>query len=229
MASPFPGMDPYLEDDKIWPGFQHQLVHSLYQILLPGLMDRYRARVAQRHYVSEQALFTSVIRDEHHEQLIEIRQRSDGKLVTLVDVVSPANKATPAGRSAYLEKRREGKGASSNLVEIDLVMQGQPMLDYSREGLPDWDYAVTVTRSTQPERYEIYTATLEKRLPRFRLPLAADDRDTVVDLQAAFTRAFDQGNFAEQIDYQKDPVTRLSDHNREWLDSRMRDLKLRSD
>ena len=90
MPSPFPGMDPYLEDDKLWPTFQHQLVHCLYQILLPGLMDRYRARIAQRHYVNEQALFTSVVRDEHHEQLIEIRQRSDGKLITLIDVASPA-------------------------------------------------------------------------------------------------------------------------------------------
>jgi len=46
-----------------------------------------------------------------------------------------------------------------------------------------------------------------------------NDRDTVVDLQAAFTRAFDQGNFAEQIDYRKDPATRLGDHNRRWLDA----------
>jgi Protein of unknown function (DUF4058) len=227
MASPFPGMDPYLEDAKLWPTFQEQLVHSLYQVLLPALMDNYRARVAKRHYVNEQALFTSIIREEHHEQYIEIRKRSDGKLVTLVDVVSPANKVTPAGRTAYLDRRLEGRNCKSNLVEIDLVMQGQPMLDYSREGLPDWDYAVTVTRATQPERYEIYTATLEKRLPRFKLPLAADDRDNVIDLQAAFNRAFDQGAFADQIDYQKDPVTCLSDHNRKWLDTKMRDLKLR--
>ena len=39
------------------------------------------------------------------------------------------------------------------LVEIDLVLQGQPLWDYSRAGLPDWDYAVTVARATQPERY----------------------------------------------------------------------------
>ncbi|MBI3412352.1 MAG: DUF4058 family protein [Planctomycetes bacterium] len=227
MPSPFPGMDPYLEDEKLWPTFQHQVVHCLYQILLPGLMDRYRARVGQRHYVNEQALFTSVMREEHHEQFIEIRQRSDGKLITLVDLVSPANKTTPGGRQAYLDKRREGRASNSNLVEIDLVLQGQPMLDYAREGLPEWDYAVTVTRSTQPERYEIYTATMEKRLPRFRLPLAADDRDTVVDLQAAFVRAFDQGNFAEAIDYENDPSTRLTEANKKWLDERLRAAKCR--
>jgi hypothetical protein len=140
-ANPFPGMDPYLEDDKLWPVFQHQLVHSLYQVLLPGLIDRYRARVAQRDYVSE-ALFTSVIREVHNEQYLEIRQRNDGKLVTMVDVVSPANKRSPAGRTAYLDKRREGRNCNSNLVEIDLVLHGQRTLDYSREGLPQWDYAV---------------------------------------------------------------------------------------
>jgi hypothetical protein len=220
-------MDPYLEDEKLWPAFQHQLVSCLYQILLPGLIDRYRARVGQRRYVTEQALFTSVIRDEHTEEYIEIRQRSDGRLVTLVDVVSPTNKTTPEGRQAYLKKRTEAKTGGTSLVEIDLVLQGQPMLDYSREGLPEWDYAVTVTRSTQPERYEIYTATLQKRLPRFRLPLAADDRDTVLDLHAAFTRCYDQANFATKIDYLRDPATRISDDNRKWLGEVLKQHKLR--
>ena len=181
MASPFPGMDPYLEDPRLWPAFQHQLVACLYQALLPALVDRYRARIATRGYATELALFTSVIREDHQEEFIEIRQRGDARLVTLIDVPSPANKLTQAGRRAYLDKRREARNVHANLVEIDLVLQGQPTLEYSRDGLPDWDYAVTVTRSTQPERYEIYTATLQKRLPRFRLPLAADDRDTVLD------------------------------------------------
>ncbi len=227
MPSPLPGMDPFLEDERHWPVFQHHLVGCLYQMLLPGLVDRYRARVCQRHYVTEQALFTSVIREEHHEENIEIRQRTDNRLITLVDVVSPANRTTASGRQAYLEKRKEGRSAGANLVEIDLVLQGQPMLDYSREGLPEWDYGVTVTRSTQPERYEIYTATLQKRLPRFRLPLAADDRDTVLDLYAAFARAYDQGNFAAKIDYQRDPPTSLRDADRQWLDKLLKEQKLR--
>ena len=200
MPSPFPGMDPYLESDRLWPLFQHQIVTCLYQILLPGLVDRYKARIGQRHYQTEQALFTSVIKEEHHEEFIEVRHRNETRLVTLIDVVSPVNKITDTGRQAYLNKRREGKGNGANLVEIDLSLQGSPMLDYSRDGLPDWDFAVTVTRAAQPDRYEIYTATMQKRLPRFRLPLSSDDRDTVVDLQVAFTRAYDQGNFTSQVD-----------------------------
>src|SRR4051812_38225109 len=130
MPSPFPGMDPYLEDEALWPAFHHQLVLSLYQVLLPGLVDRYRARVAQRHYVTEQALFTSVLRDEHHEDYVEVRQRQDGRLVTLVEVVSPPNKRTMRARPAYLDKRREARTAGASLVEIDLVLQGSPTLDY---------------------------------------------------------------------------------------------------
>jgi len=225
MPSPFPGMDPYLEEESLWPTFQHQLVSSLYQIVLPGLVDRYRARVGQRLYTTEQPLFTSVVREEHHEEFIEIRQRTDNRLVTLVDVVSPKNKITEVGKQAYLAKRREAKTAGGNLVEIDLVLQGQPMLDYSREGLPDWDYAVTVTRAAQPERFEIYTATLQKRLPRFRLPLAGDDRDTVVDLHTIFLRCYDQGSFAAKIDYDRDPVTTLTEEKRRWLRELLRQEK----
>jgi hypothetical protein len=220
-------MDPYLEEEKLWPVFHHQFISCLYQILLPGLVDRYRARVAQRNYVTETALFTSVVREEHHEDYIEIRQRGDGRLVTQVDAVSPANKMSAAGRGAYMAKRRESKAAGASLVEVDLVLQGQPMLEYSRDGLPEWDYAVTVTRSTQPERYEIYTATLQKRLPRFRLPLAADDRDTVLDLQAAFVRCYDQGGFAAMLNYKRDPSPVTKEDHRVWMQELLKQQKFR--
>lgn len=227
MPCPLPGMDPYLEDEKLWPAFQHQLVACLYQILLPGLVDRYRARVNQRTYSTEQPLFTSIIREQHLEEVIEVRQRADNKLVTLIDVVSPINKMRPQGRAAYLETRKQARSQSASIVEIDLVLQGQPMLDYSRDGLPEWDYAITVTRCTQPERYEIYTTTLQKRLPRFKVPLAPDDRDTVLDLQATFARCYDQSNFSSHIDYKHDPQMKMAEDDLKWLGEVLRLQKLR--
>jgi len=227
MPSPFPGMDPFLEEDKLWPVFQHHFVASLFQILLPNLIDRYRARVGQRCYVTEMPLFTSIIREQHSEEFIEVRQRSDNRLVTLVDVVSPTNKLKTEGRAAYLERRRDARMQNASIVEIDLVMQGEPMLDYSRDGLPEWDYAITVTRCAQPERYEIYTSTLQKRLPRFKLPLAADDRDTVVDLQAAFARCYDQSGLGAQVDYQKPPTCVTEEEDRRWLHDLLVQMKIR--
>jgi hypothetical protein len=190
-------MDPYLEDDAVWPVFHHQLVMCLYQTLLPGLVDRYRARVHERRH---DAL------GEHREEYIEIIRRSDQQLVTLLDLVSPSNKTTTAGREAFLNTRQQTKIAGANVVEIDLVLQGRPMLEYSREGLPTWDYAVTVARAQHPERYEIYTTTLQKRLPRFRVPLAATDRDCVLDLQTAFGQCYDRADFGSRINYRDAPA-----------------------
>jgi hypothetical protein len=220
-------MDPYLEHPKLWPAFQHQLLACLYQILLPGLVDRYRARVGTRTYTTEMALFTSIIREEHAEEYIEVRNRNDGRLITLIEVVSPANKTTNQGRDSYLAKRRDAQLQRAGIVEIDLVLQGKPTLNYSRDGLPEFDYAVTVTRSTAPDRYEIYTSTLAKRLPKFKLPLAADDRDALLDLQSAFNRAYDLCNFS--IDYKSPPHADvpLSDNNAAFVDLTLQSQKLR--
>src|SRR5207249_11728182 len=73
----------------------------------------------------------------------------------------------------------------------------------------------------------IYTATLQRQLPKCRLPLAADDRDAVLDLQTVFSRSFDQANFMGQIDYLRDPPTRVAADDRKWLDEMLRQQKLR--
>jgi hypothetical protein len=217
-------MDPYLEDEALWPEFHRTLVAVLDEILRPGFAaGRYRVAVAGRHYQTASPGGTQ----DRNEDYLEIRSNQDGRLVTLVDVVSPSNKTGDVGRRAYLTRRGEAKAAGANVVEIDLVLRGQPTLEYSREGLPDWDYAVTVTRASHTEKHEIYSATLQKRLPRFRLPLAADDRDTVLDLQASFLRCYERGSFGGRIDYGRDPSVPLDDEDRRWLDALLTQQGLR--
>lgn len=219
MPSPLPGMDPYLESPAVWPAFHRQLVAALYQTLLPGLVDRYRARVVARRYTAELILFTSIQKEAHEEEVIELRSRADGRLLTVVDVVSIGNRTTAAGRAAYLDTRKLAASEKAGVVEVDLITQGKPLLEFDRTGLPPHDHTVTVTRGTTPDRYEIYTSGVRKRLPKFKLPLAADDRDSVVDLQLAFARAFDVGGFDKAIDYAKPlpPDVRLSDDDRAWV------------
>lgn len=215
MASPFPGMDPYLESPAVWPAFQHHFVAALGEVLQRSLGDDYRLRVAQRYYVNQQVLFTSVTNEEHREELLEVRQRSTGRLVTWLSVVSPTNRTSPIGRQEYLASRDEARRQGAHLVEFDLVLQGQTCLDLSSSSLPEFDYAVCVCRSRRPDRFELYTATLDKRLPRVRVPLTLDDRDTVVDVQLVLTRAYDALNPA--IDYQQRPPVLLDDARSKWV------------
>jgi hypothetical protein len=216
MGNPFPGMNPYLEDANLWPVLHRELVASLEQQLGPGLANRYYSQIGQRRYsISDPPTLSGeqqTHKAEFAEEFIEIRNRQDGSLVTLVEVLSPANKTTSVGRAPYLEKRKEALAEKAGVVEVDLVLQGQPTFPYSRDGLPEFDYSVTVIRGTSPERYEIYTASLDKRLPKFKVPLAADDRDALIDLQEVFARAFDRGNFDVQIDYDRDPPIEVVSH-----------------
>jgi hypothetical protein len=146
-------------------------------------------------------LFTSIYRESHAEDYIEIRNRTDSKLVTLIDVLSPANKTTLAGKTAYLDTRTASLLQRCGTVEIDLITQGKPPLDFDRSGLPPCHFTVTVTRPATPERYEVYASLVRNRLPKFKVPLAADDRDTVLDLQAAFQRAYESTVSGTSIDY----------------------------
>lgn len=53
MASPFPGMDPYLEDPGIWPGFHHSLAEELKGRLNAHIGPKYYADV-ELHTVFEE-------------------------------------------------------------------------------------------------------------------------------------------------------------------------------
>jgi hypothetical protein len=190
-------MDPYLEAADLWPLFHHTFVTCLAEALQPSLGEQYQARIQERRYSAQ---------GEQQEEYVEVVRRSDEKPVTLLDVVSPSNKTTAAGREAYLSTRRQARGTGASVVEMDLVLQGRPMLEYSRDGLSPCDYVVTVSRASSPERLEIYTATLQKRLPRFRVPLAATDRDGVLDLPAVLGRCYDRAGFGDRINYADAPA-----------------------
>ena len=48
MPSPFPGMDPYLENPSIWPDFHHALSTEIRNALNSQLPSPYYARVEMR-------------------------------------------------------------------------------------------------------------------------------------------------------------------------------------
>ena len=51
MPSPFPGMDPYLEDPARWPGFHHPFITFTASALNADLPEQYVAECGERLYV----------------------------------------------------------------------------------------------------------------------------------------------------------------------------------
>ncbi len=66
---------------------------------------------------------------EIREHYIEILDRyHDFGVVTVIELVSPSNKAAGSGRESYLTKQREIRQSECHLVEIDLLRRGSHVM-----------------------------------------------------------------------------------------------------
>ena len=54
MPSPFPGMDPFLEDPGLWPDVHHWLISVTAELLNSSLRPNYYARIEERVYISDE-------------------------------------------------------------------------------------------------------------------------------------------------------------------------------
>lgn len=52
MASPYPGMDPYLEDPAIWSGVHAAILAGIFEQLGPAVRPKYAVRYEERVYVT---------------------------------------------------------------------------------------------------------------------------------------------------------------------------------
>ena len=224
MPSPFPGMDPYLESSSRWANVQHHLLASMQQALMLSVADRYRARLASRTYTVEVPLFTSISREEHSEEFLEVRSRADGQLVTQIEVITIGQRTTTIGRQMYRAARQAALSQRATIIEIDLLTQGTRPIDLPGGNTLPTPYSIVITPSTNSERQEIIPLSIEKRLPRFRFPVAPDERELMVDLQAVFSRAYDLGGFGVGLDY-RGPLpaeVRLSPEAQAWVEEWLR-------
>ncbi len=157
--------------------------------------------------------------DEVREPFIEIIEPAAGnRVVTAIEVLSPINKTAGNGLDSYVEKREELWAANVNLVEIDLLRAGAPTVwvsPHRLESLRPWHYVIAVSRR-QRFQQEVYPRSLKRPLPTIAIPLARDDKDVSLDLQAAFTNCWDAGAYPELLRYDEPPPGTLSSDDAAW-------------
>ena len=110
------------------------------------------------------------------------------ELVTVVEVLSPANKRPGEGRRRYIRKREAIVAGLVNLVEIDLLRRWEPMPLETPP--PASDYRILVCRSLESPSALLYPFTVRHRIPKFTLPLLSEDEAHApeVDLGAIVDR-----------------------------------------
>jgi hypothetical protein len=147
---------------------------------------------------------------------LTILDREKGDVVTVLEVLSPTNKSTEGnGHRQYLEKRDEIVESPAHLVELDLLRGGRRLPTV--EPQPPGDYYAFVSRRWERPRVDVYAWPLRHVLPPILIPLAREDPEVTLDLQAAFTTAYDRALYAHSLNYRREVEPPLSEMDAAWV------------
>ncbi len=221
MPSPFPGMDPYLEQRALFPDLHDGFVARCSEALQARLPEPYYAAIGSR-------LSNQEPHDEFRETFVEIYSRQEHeRLVTVIELLSHSNKAPgEKGRELYLRKQQELLDSKTHLVEIDLLRAGEHStavpLDYARRRCGDFNYHVCLHQFHHFEDFLVYPFRLEDSLPEIGVPLLPGDGGVAVDLQVVFNRCYDAGPYRRRVRYRETmPEPPLDDPRTLWAKQRI--------
>jgi hypothetical protein len=254
MPSPFPGMNPYLEQPSVWEDFHLAFATEIRESLAAQVRPNFFVKLEERVFIHEPssnerrkllgkpdlALFQaepirsapvavvdpavnrvkSIIASipdveiERH-AVIEIRDRHDRQLVTMIEVLSPSNKRYGPDREQYLMKRSTMMFSTASIVEIDLL-RGGPRLPINE--LPECDYCVTVFRKSNAPKVEAWPIGLREELPMIPIPLKGEFADATLDLKALLDRVYDAAGYEDYL-YESPPEPPLNESDAIWAKS----------
>ena len=258
--SPFPGMDPYLEQH--WGDVHTSLMVYIRNQINAQLPDELQARVEESTAIQIEdetrrvvypdvrivenqtyqpsgdggvALATETIttakpiiikmdletRTQRTVEIIDIS--SNDRVVTAIEVLSPSSKIGRESRLAYKRKRAAYIEMGVNLVEIDLVRDGDHIVAIPLTLTPKqyWDdYITCVQRATQPSQFELYPMPLRQPLPDISIPLRRTDKDVLLQTQALIDQCYQDGRYW-RTDYSLPLRPRLSELDATWAGTRL--------
>ena len=264
MPSPFPGVDPFVNQTDRWPRFRRAFLSELVRQLNEWLPDSAVASLGCRppalcaiacdelsrsslsgsgHSSSADSSLSvspekgcptsaaaSSAKPHAANQLVLIgRQSNPDDILTVIEVVTDAHKQTGPLQEVYAASQRCVLDSSANLIEIDLRIAGDRPIptffleEFLQELLPEPEFLALVSRSwkrhTAGLGYRGYSWSWQERLPTITIPIAYEQGDVPIDLQAVYSAAYDRCYEARPIDYSSAPPAGLSQPDLNWARS----------
>lgn len=145
---------------------------------------------------------------------LEIRSlHSD--VITVIEILSPVNKRG-IGRQKYESKRLEILESQTQLVEIDLLPTGKPMLVLGYE--LEIHYRVLVSESGDRPQAQLFPFDVQHALPKFRVPLKSEDAAVMINLKPLLNEIYELSGYDLDIDYRQAPVPKWPDPELRWIE-----------
>jgi hypothetical protein len=146
---------------------------------------------------------------------IYVRRIEGAELVTVIELLSPANKHPGKNRQKYEQKRFSFLDSYyTHFVEIDLLRRDPRMLYEGK--LPKTDYMAMVSRTYQRPVCDVWTIGVREKLPVIPIPLQRQDKEVHLDLGNALHTAYERARYDLRIDYRSPPVPPLEKNDAEW-------------
>lgn len=187
----------------------------------------HRATSASAVVVAEPlVLIDAEERMERHVQIVE----AGGRVITAIEVLSATNKLALERRRSYRRKRRAYQDGGVNVVEIDLVRDGDYIVLAPEDEIPPSrraPYIISVWRATRPDRKYAYPCPLRQPLPRIAVPLRPQDADVALDLQLLIDLCYERGCYHARLNYRAEPEPPLPPPDSAWADELLRSAGLR--
>ena len=150
------------------------------------------------------------------ERYLEIRDVETGDVVTVIELLSLANKRTRKGREEYEQKRLNILGSATNLIEIDLLRSGQAPYFKLYESDISSNYRIILSRAQQRPNAVVYLFGIRDMIPDIPIPLRPRETEPILSLNKLLHELYDRARYDLVIDYQKPPVPRLVREDAKW-------------
>jgi hypothetical protein len=146
---------------------------------------------------------------------LKIVDQRSRRLVTVLELLSPANKTAGKDRDAFLLKYYEYLGTRLNLVEIDLLRKGE-RVPWGMPPGPSADYYVMVSRAEDRPRAHVWPFSVRNPLPVIPVPLNPADGDIGLALRDCLDVAYDSASYDRELDYTQPPNPPLDGPDATW-------------
>ena len=129
-----------------------------------------------------------------------LTHRASLKVVTIMEVLSPINKAPGKdGIDAYERKREELLTTSCHLIELDLLRGGQRLP--IKGAVPPGDYFAYIGRQERRPSCQVIGWSWQSVLPPIPVPLLPEDGEIQLDMAAAFRNAYEPAYYDQRLPY----------------------------
>ncbi len=158
--------------------------------------------------------------DKLEEWFLEVHDVATDRLVTVLEVLSSVNKIQTRGREGYIWRRGRVFLSQTNLVEIDLLRDGEPMP--LRSSPKRSDYRILISRGATRPKAKLFTFNLRLPIPAIPIPLMPGDAEPELALGAVLHALYNRARFDLRLNYAKSPVPPLKERDAEWAQAVVR-------